>query len=1007
MIPTSLFWREDPVFVKYLENVTMAVSRHNPCSPPRLPEADDLIFLLSIVLNPNKLIAEQQPQHQPQQRTTQSSSVRNASSKTIPASPTTWQQKLTSFPTHRRQIILSISKLANAYQKWNLVCAKGGPVAPVAPFHKENHEDIATIATALEEVENTALTIRANIAEYTVEIEGCILSLRQFWLENQNIHHRRRRHLPNSTSSSSSSSDELRYLGRQLTMQLIRQIRWDERLLNAILLFLDKEIYYCHFRNNKSNNAATIATDKLHTWGDAMSKMIQIDKSYWEFAQKEVYIELTESEHSSQVGEVREHNGTHVLSICPPALESEWRDDMNDDNPSYSTFQATTKCFTSIEVKRSIHERIISSTSVEQAIDTFATTHLHHHEEKGRSHCAASTENAYHQERKRDISSFTSILLIGEEGCGKTHFLDTVQERYASSRTNIGSNATPLSSSLQILRPNNIKDLMGNSIGSSEDRLIALFTYASQAMDNKDGVGRTCLIMLDDIDRMFSFSNDVNYEFSAVNSGENISCHQNNVGKNCKALFLTILDSFRNRSWRSSNGHLMLLCTSRSRCSEVVDRFDRIFQRGLPDERRRRDILLSCLSIGVNSVHNSFNIEDDTTEAILSLAVHHSAGKLDCELAQYCREVLLNGVSQTSGGSGMQMKSKDILKERLYYLDRMLQTKTPQSIRGGSLDGIVEMRVYTPDELQSKLVTDTSGMVHLPLLGNAAERALKELMNVVITPLCRSDEIRELLYGDGGAFGGDGQEVGSNTETIVGALLAGGPGVGKTSLVFHCAALAAKMSRVSLLEVSATSLIHKELGGSERAVRRLFTAVRAAAPCILLIDGIESVAPKRGNDNTSEGTMDRVLSTFLTEMDGIESGGGNGAHTSFNIGVIGITHNPKLIDPALLRPGRLQKTITLGVPDYEARKEIVARQIDEVNFDFTQAGYFDAKSKDDISKFVAMESAGMSAAEVIAICREASLVCLRELNHVVTTKPLLTYAHFKIAVSTMKGKSGA
>ncbi len=888
-----------------------------------------------------------------------------------------------------------------------MVCSSGDAVTGTSELHaNNNHQDMTTVATALEDVENTALTIRENIAAYKEEIDGYVLSLRQFWLEN---HHRRRRrhHLPNSTSSSSSSSsssEELRYLGRQLTMQLIRQIRWDERLLNAILLFLDKELYDCYFSNSRSNqkdNAATIAADKFHTWGNAMSKMLQIDRSYWEFVQREVYIEVTESEQPNQLGEVRERSGTHVLSICPPVIESEWRDDKNDDNHLYSTLQATTKCVYSIEVKRSIHERIISSASVEEAIEIFATIHPHHYN-------AASTENEYLLEQKRDISSsFTSILLMGEEGCGKTHFLDTVQERYALCGTNIGSSATPLSSSLQILRPKYIEDLMGNSIGSSEDRLIALFTYASQAMENTDGVGRKCLIMLDDIDRMFSFSNDVvNNEFSANNNGDNISSHQNNVGKNCKALFLTILDAFRNRSWRSSNGHLMLLCTSRSRCSEVIDRFDRIFQRGLPDERRRRDILLSCLSIGVNSVNDSFEIQDDTIEAILSRVVHHSAGKLDCELAQFCREVLLNCVNQTIRGSGMQIKSKDILKERLYYLDRMLQTKTPQSIRGGSLDGIIDMRVYTPDELQSKIVIDTSGKVHLPLFGNAADRAFNELMNVVITPLCRSDEIRELLYGGAGAFGGDGQEVGSNTQSIrVGALLTGGPGVGKTSLVHHCAALAAKMSRVTLLEVSATSLIHKELGGSERAVRRLFTAVRAAAPCILLIDGIESVAPKRGNDNTSEGTMDRVLSTFLTEMDGIESGGRDDMHTSSNIGVVGITRNPKLIDPALLRPGRLEKTITLGALDYDARKEIVARQIDEVNFDFTQAGYFDAKSKDDISKFVAMESAGMSAVEVIALCREASMVCLRELNFEVTTKPLLTYAHFKTAVSTMKGKS--
>ena len=142
-------------------------------------------------------------------------------------------------------------------------------------------------------------------------------------------------------------------------------------------------------------------------------------------------------------------------------------------------------------------------------------------------------------------------------------------------------------------------------------------------------------------------------------------------------------------------------------------------------------------------------------------------------------------------------------------------------------------------------------------------------------------------------------------------------------------------------------------------------------------------------------------------MDGIESGGvADDGSSPSNIGVIGITHNPQLIDPALLRPGRLEKTIQLGAPDYEARKEIAARQLEEIDFDFTQAGYFDAKSKDDVSKYVAMESAGMSAVEVIAICREASMVCLRELNFEVTTKPLLTHAHFKVAASIMKGKAG-
>lgn len=200
------------------------------------------------------------------------------------------------------------------------------------------------------------------------------------------------------------------------------------------------------------------------------------------------------------------------------------------------------------------------------------------------------------------------------------------------------------------------------------------------------------------------------------------------------------------------------------------------------------------------------------------------------------------------------------------------------------------------------------------------------------------------------------------------------------------------------MDVSCTSLIHKEIGGSERAVHHLFEAVRAAAPCLLLLDGIENVAPRRGNDCTTEGTMDRVLSTFLTEMDGISDGAAG------NVGVIGITYDPDLIDPSLLRPGRLEKTIKLGTPDFEARKELVSRNIDDLNFDFSSAGYFDPKNKDDISQYVAMESSGMSAVETIAICKEAAMECLRELDFVVTGSPLLSHSNFKAAVNVMKGK---
>ncbi|KAL7521817.1 hypothetical protein ACHAWX_006506 [Stephanocyclus meneghinianus] len=424
------------------------------------------------------------------------------------------------------------------------------------------------------------------------------------------------------------------------------------------------------------------------------------------------------------------------------------------------------------------------------------------------------------------------------------------------------------------------------------------------------------------------------------------------------------------------------------------------------NERQRRLMIITCLSSGVFTDDSDLMpaLRDDKINEILSLAVKHSTGRTAFELSQCLRDVILAEATTKSDHKEVSNNRHTLFENRLRKLDKMMQSRAPQSLRGGSLDGIVDMIVCTPDELASKLTVDERGEVTLPLLGTEARRAYESLMDMVITPLCRLDKIASLLYGGVPDPGSGPSHCHPPRPIRVGALLAGGPGVGKTSLAYHCASVAAQMSRVSLLDVSCTSLIHKEIGGSERAVRRLFDAVRAAAPCILLLDGIENVAPRRGNDCTTEGTMDRVLSTFLTEMDGVND---DCDDASGNVAVIGITYNPDLIDPSLLRPGRLAKTILLGPPDFEARKELVFQHIQHLDFDFSSAGYFDPKSKRDIAQFVAMESAGMTAVETLSICKEASMECLREINFdlKISKLPQLTYGHFRAAAKIMRGNA--
>jgi len=892
------------------------------------PTADDLLFLLSLVGDHNSFIAEQ---HTKQQQQSSSSSVHKSKKTSGDKTSVSWQQTLSSLPKQRRDIILALKKLATVRRKWNNLSSKSEDITDggVQLQQLQNEE-----ADVLEEVEDVASTIRTYSTEYIQSIKEYILALQKCWYQSSV-----------KASNEQNNYSQLANIGYQLSTQLINQLQWDEKLCKTILTFLNVELYQ-DISSNTTNNASN---DKLFVWSEAMLKMIQIDKSLWDFVEREVYdetlLELDDDQEPSEY--LNGERSTQYINIEPSSKQSAEKSSIQENET---------------EDEANLHERIVSSESLEEAVETFIQDNT----------CKGDTNKC-----------LTSLLLVGEEGSGKTHLLNTIQQQYSSS--SLSSNKDEV----KILKPNYQVDLVGSSIGSTEDRLIALFTYATRYISTYTGGRRSrkCIIMLDDIDQMFALSNDITNDSSSDNGD---SSTQYYIKRRCKALFITILDTLKEHNMHNynNNGHLLLLCTSRSKCGEVVDRFDRTFHLGQPDEKERYQLITSCLSPGKRyTVENS---QDDNVDDLISLIVHHSAGRSAFELSQFCRETILRCAEASS------TKEQSIFKYRLECLDKLLQTKSPQSVRGGSLDGVVDMRVFTAEELQSKLTTDSNGDVNFPLLGAEAKRAHEALMNVVITPLCRSDEIRALLYG-----GGDGQQSSAvNAKPIrVGALLAGAPGVGKTALAYHCAALAAKMSRVSLLDVSCTSLIHKEIGGSERAVQRLFTAVRAAAPCIVLLDGIESVALKRGNDNTTEGTMDRVLSTFLTELDGIETGGGGDGTTSGNVAVIGITHNPDLIDPSLLRPGRLEKTITLGAPDFDARLELVTRQIEDVDFDFSTAtGYFDAKTKDDISNFVAMSSAGMSAVEVIAICREASMVCLRELNFEATEKPLLRHEHFKLAI---------
>ncbi|KAK4453325.1 hypothetical protein QBC34DRAFT_395299 [Podospora aff. communis PSN243] len=140
-----------------------------------------------------------------------------------------------------------------------------------------------------------------------------------------------------------------------------------------------------------------------------------------------------------------------------------------------------------------------------------------------------------------------------------------------------------------------------------------------------------------------------------------------------------------------------------------------------------------------------------------------------------------------------------------------------------------------------------------------------------------------------------------------GILFYGPPGTGKTLLA---KAIATEYS-LNFFSVKGPELLNMYIGESEANVRRVFQRARDARPCVVFFDELDSVAPKRGNQGDSGGVMDRIVSQLLAELDGMSGG----EDTAGGVFVIGATNRPDLLDQALLRPGRFDKMLYLGVSD--------------------------------------------------------------------------------------------
>jgi transitional endoplasmic reticulum ATPase len=395
--------------------------------------------------------------------------------------------------------------------------------------------------------------------------------------------------------------------------------------------------------------------------------------------------------------------------------------------------------------------------------------------------------------------------------------------------------------------------------------------------------------------------------------------------KRLVAQLLTLMDGLEARA-----NIVVIAATNRP---EAIDealrrpgRFDREIVVGVPDDRGRREIL---------GIHTRGMPLGDTVD--LAELARTTYGFVGADLAALTREAAIEAVRRIM--PRLNLEEGTIPPE---VLDTLSVTRDDflEALKRVQPSAMREVMVQAPTVRWE----DVGGL-------DDAQMRLKEGVEL---PLKDPDAFRRL-----------------GIRPAKGFLLYGPPGTGKTLL----AKAVAREAEANFIATKSSDLLSKWYGESEQQIARLFARARQVAPCVIFIDELDSLVPARGGSMGEPQVTERVVNTILAEMDGLEE--------LQSVVVIGATNRPNLIDPALLRPGRFDELVYVGVPDKAGRERILRIQTDKMPL----ASDVDLGS-------IAEQTQRYTGADLEDVVRRAGLVALRQS---LATREV-TMAHFEDAL---------